>query len=174
MAGLPSQTVRIGAYEYEFTLLPVEVGHPLRWELIALLGEPLLNALGSAAVGKSVGDLEVDKVLAGLSGLFGRLDPKFIMRLQQTFIGVTRYRGLGGEWTELSRTWQLHFSGKYHDLDQLTLAHLRANYLGFLDDSPAWRALLRAGQQALSGVQSRTISSPTGTSGVSSVASGSA
>lgn len=173
MTGLPTQAVHIGSFDYEFTLLQVEVGHPLRWDLIGLLGEPLMQALAGAVAGKDIGDLEVDKVLSGLSSLFRRLDPKFVMRLQQTFIGVTRYRGLGGEWTELGQTWQLHFAGKYHELDQLTWAHLRGNYLGFLDDSVVWPALVRAGQRALSAVRSRTTSPSTGTSGESSVASAS-
>jgi hypothetical protein len=174
MMGLPAHTVRIGSHEYEFNLLPVEVGHPLRWELIGLLGEPLLQALAGAAEGKGLGDMEVDKVLAGLSGVFRRLDPKFVMRLQQTFVSVTRYRGLGGEWTDLGRTWVVHFAGKYHELDQLTFEHLKANYLSFLDDSAGWQALVRAGQRALSGATSPSTSHATGMSGASSVASGTA
>lgn len=174
MAGLSAHTARIGSFEYEFNLLPVEIGHPLRWELIGLLGEPLLQSLAGAAEGKGLGELEVDKVLSGLAGLFQRLDPKFVWRLQQTFVNVTRYRGLGGEWTELSRTWQVHFAGKYHELDQLTFAHLKANYLAFLDDSAGWQALVRAGQRALSGAPFPSTSPSTGTSGASSVATGSA
>ena len=174
MPGLSSKAVRIGSFEYEFTLLPVETGHPLRWELIALFGEPLLHTLAGIVAGNSIGDVKVEQALSGLSSVLGRLDPRFIMRLQQTFIAATNYRGPGGEWTGLSQTWQLHFAGKYHELDQLTWAHLRFNYLSFLDDSTVWPALVRAGQRALSVVQSQTTSPSTGTSGVSSVATGSA
>lgn len=174
MPGLPTHRASIGGFEYEFPLLQVEVGHPLRWELIGLLGEPLMHALGTVVEGKGLGDLNVETLLSGLSGLFARLDPKFVLRLQLTFVNVTRYRGLGGEWTGLSQTWQLHFAGKYHELDQLTFAHLKANYLSFLDDSDGWKALVRAGQRALSGAQSLSTSPSTGTSGASSVATGSA
>lgn len=174
MTGLAAHHVRIGGFDYEFNLLPVEEGHPLRWELIALLGESLMGSLGTLLAGKSVGELEVDKLLGGMSGLFTRLDPKFVLRLQVTFINRTRYRAPGGQWVEVGATWQVHFAGRYHELDQLTFAHLRANYLSFLDASPAWQALRRAGQQALSGVRSPSTSPSTGTSGASSVASGSA
>jgi hypothetical protein len=173
MAGLSAHQVRIGGYDYEFHLLPVEVGHPLRWELIGLLGEPLIAGLGSMAAGKSVGDLDVDKLLVGLSGLFSRLDPRFVLRLQQTFVEHTRYRQVGGQWVDLSATWMVHFAGRYHELDGLTWAHLRANYLGFLDDSTVWQAVRRAGSQVLSAAQSRSTSASTGTSGASSVASAS-
>lgn len=173
MTGLPAHHVRIGGFEYEFHLLPVEVGHPLRWELIALLGESLVAGLASLVSGKSLGDLEVDKLLAGMPGLFARLDPKFVMRVQQTCVAHTRFRQLGGQWVDLGAAWQVHFAGRYHELDQLTWSHLRANYLGFLDESPVWQALRRAGQQALSAAQSRTTSPSIGTSGGSSVASAS-
>jgi hypothetical protein len=174
MAGLPAHSIRVGGFEYEFNLLPVEDGHPLRWELIALLGESLMGSLGSLMTGKSVADLEVDKLLGGLSGLFARLDPKFVLRAQLTFIRQTRYRAPGGQFVDLSATWQVHFAGRYHELDQLTFAHLRANYLSFLDDSPVWQALSRAGLQVLSAAQSRSTSPSTGISGASSVASGTA
>lgn len=174
MVGLAQQVVRIGACEYECTLLSVEVGHPLRWELIAMLGEPLVGALGQLATGKSLGDLNVESVLLGLSATLSRLDPRFVLRLQQTFVQATRFRQPGGQWVELSAAWQIHFAGKYHELDQLTAAHLRANYLGFLDDSATWQALSRAGHQVLSAAQSRTTSQPIGTSGASSAVSGSA
>jgi hypothetical protein len=174
MTGLAAHHARIGGFEYEFNLLPVEVGHPLRWELIGMLGESLMGSLGSLVAGKSVGDLEVDKLLAGMSGLFARLDPKFVLRLQLTLIQHTRYRAPGGQFVDLGATWQVHFAGRYHELDQLTFAHLRANYLSFLDDSPAWQALHRAGLQVLSAAPSRSTSASTGTSGASSVASGTA
>lgn len=173
MTGLAAHHVRIGGFDYEFHLLPVEVGHPLRWELIGTLGEPLVAGLGSMAAGKSLGDIEVDKLLGSLSGLFSRLDPKFVLKLQQTFVAHTRFRQPGGQWVDLGAAWLVHFAGRYHELDQLTWSHLRANYLGFLDDSAAWQALRRAGQQALSAAQSRTTSPLTGTSGGSSVASAS-
>lgn len=173
MAGLIGGSIRIGTHEYEFDLLPVEKGLPLRWELIGMMGEPLLQSLAGVLAGsQSIGDLDVDKVLASMSALFSRLDPGFVYKLQETFVAHTRYRG-AGDWTPLSRTWQVHFAGKYHELDALTWAHLRANYLSFLDDSDVWQAIRRAGQQALSAAQSRRNSSQTGTSGASSVASAS-
>lgn len=176
MAGLPQHSVKIGAFEYSFALLPVETGHPLRWELIAFLGEPLVAAIAGmvakaeAGAAVSFGDADVETLLAGLSRLFTRLDPKFVWKLQQTFIAATLYRAAGGEWTELSKAATIHFAGRYHDLDQLTFAHLRANYLGFLDDSAVFQALFRAGRQALSAAKSRSTSPSTGTSGASSVA----
>ena len=175
MAGLTGPTVRIGAHDYQFDLLPVEQGHPLRWELIGMLGEPLLQSLAGIAEGKSVAELNVETILKGLSGLFSRLDPRFVWRLQEVFVSHTRYRGRApdAEWVQLAKTWQVHFAGRYHELDQLTWAHLRANYLGFLDDSGVWQALSRAGQQALSAAKSRATSPSTGTSGASSVASAS-
>lgn len=176
MAGLLGPEIRIGAHEYRLTLLPVEVGLPLRWELIALLGEPLLQSIAgvveSLEAGKGLGELNVETALAKIGGLFNRLDPKFIYRLQQTFVGKTEYRGQG-QWTNLERTWEVHFVGKYHELDVLTWAHLRANYLSFLDDSGVWQAMSRAGQQVLSAAKSRATSPSTGTSGGSSVASAS-
>lgn len=168
--GLPSHSVTIGGFEYEFTVLPVESGHPLRWELIALLGEPLLQAGAAATMGKGWEDLDVPKVLGELSRLFSRLEPAFVLKLQKVFIGVTKYRGPGGEWTPLERTWMLHFAARYHELDALTWAHLRVNYLGFLDDSAVWQEFLRVGRQVWSAAQSLTTSRSTGTSGASSVA----
>jgi hypothetical protein len=176
MAGLIGPTIRIGAHEYRFNLLSVEEGLPLRWELIAMLGEPLLQSLAGAVVsieaGKGIGELNVESTLSKLSGLFNRLDPRFVFRVQQTFVRATEYRG-AGEWTNLERTWQVHFVGKYHELDLLTWAHLRANYLSFLDDSDVWQMMSRAGQQVLSAAKSRATSPSTGTSGGSSVASAS-
>ncbi|HEV7717118.1 MAG TPA: hypothetical protein VGO53_16085 [Steroidobacteraceae bacterium] len=154
--------------------MPVEIGHPLRWELIGFLGEPLLQAAAAMVEGKSVADTKVETLLVGLSGLFSRLDPRFVLRLQQTFINVTQYRSAGNDWIALAKTWPLHFAGKYHELDALTWAHLRANYLSFLDDSEGWRAFLRVGQRALSGATSPGTSPSTGTSGASSVATNSA
>jgi hypothetical protein len=175
MPGLNGPTIRIGAHDYRLTLLQVEVGLPLRWELIGVFGEPLLQSMAGIVekleAGKTMGDLNVEDALSKLAGLFKRVDPRFMYKLQETFVGKTEYRGDGGEWTNLARTWQLHFAGNYHELDQLTWAHLRANYLSFLDDSGVWQAMSHAGHQVLSAARSRPTSPSTGTSGESSVAS---
>lgn len=176
MSGLIGPELRIGAHDYRITLLNVEVGSPLRWELIALIGEPLLQTMSgvleSIEAGKGLGDLNVETTLAKLAGLLSRLEPRFMHRLQETFVKSTEYRG-AGDWTRLERTWQVHFAGKYHELDQLTWAHLKANYLPFLDDSGVWAAMYHAGQQVLSAAKFRVTSPSTGTSGGSSVASAS-
>lgn len=174
MPGLSVTTVTIGSYEYECTLLEVGRGHPLRLELIRMCGEPLVAALAQVVRTGSLGDLDVEGVLHGVAGILRNLDPAFIWRMQETFVGSTRFRALGGQFVPLAPAWQLHFAGRYHELDQLTFAHVRANYLSFLADSAAWQALVSAGHQALSAAPSRPSSAPIGTSGASSVATGSA
>jgi hypothetical protein len=167
--GLTGPTVQIGKYEYRVTLLSVEQGHTLRWELIALVGEPLLQSVAKVIETGDVTGLNIEDTLRSLAALFQRLDPRFVYRLQETFVGATEYRG-GGEWTKLANTWNQHFAGKYHELDALTWVHLKVNYLSFLDDSDVWQNLYRVGSQVLSAVKSRHTSPSTGTSGESSVA----
>jgi hypothetical protein len=175
MAGLLVSTITIGSFEYEFTILPTSKGHPLRIELLKLCGEPLVAAIADVLHTGSLGDIDIDGALKGLAGIIARLDPAFVWRMQETFIGSTRFRALGQPtFVDLGPAVDVHFAGKYHELDQLTFAHLKVNYLPFLGDSAVWQALVSAGRQALSDVQSRRTSRRTGTSGASSVASGSA
>lgn len=175
MAGLLVSTITIGGFEYEYTMLPTGKGHPLRLELLKLCGEPLVAAIASVLYSGSLGELDIDGALKGLAGIIGRLEPAFVWRMQETFIAATRFRALGQPtFVALAPAVDVHFAGKYHELDQLTFAHLKVNYLPFLADSGVWRALVSAGRQALSDVQSRATSPKTGISGASSVATGSA
>lgn len=174
MAGLAQSTVRISGFEYECTLLQVAVGHPLRWELIKLLGDSLVHAIGGFLDG-GLAEVKVEALLPGLAQLFRRLEPAFVMRAQLEFVKQTRCRELGAtQWVGLSDVWEVHFAGRYDALDQLTWHHLRQNYLSFLADSAGWSALISAGEKVLSGSRSPKASQPTTTSGASSAASDSA
>lgn len=175
MVGLQGGEVLIGQHLYQFSLLPVAQGHPLRWEMISVLGQSLMRALAQAAAGGGLGETKVESILGDLASVLERLDPKFVLRLQKTFIDVTSYKDVGGgQWVDLSKTWEVHFAGRYHELDMLTWAHLKANYLSFLDGSAVWKAVVSAGARALSAAQSQRTSSSTGTSGESSAANVSA
>jgi hypothetical protein len=150
---IEAKTTEIDGVHYRCAMMPGWTAMALFWDLVNLLGEPVVVALTRAFQDDANLDQEVDDVAAkalatAAYSLFSKVDAETGTRLMQRALVGVQAEGVGTTDSALVEKFDEHFRGKSWAALRVFLWSLQVNYRDFLDASGLQNLIPLAGEVA--------------------------
>lgn len=143
-----TQYKEIDGHRYSCTMMPVRKAHQTWVELVAVLGQPVVSAIGRASQDQ---DQQVQELISSAASMaLMNIDAEVADRLLASLFDGVRADGIG-EWEPWDAKFDAHFRGKVFSMYKVWAWSLQVNYQDFLDAARGLglNEMLETGKSAL-------------------------
>lgn len=130
--GIRQAQTTIGDHTYEVSTLGSEKGTEVFARLFQILAPAFATAMSLG--GETLLDADIKAMAVAVKELAAREVPRELSYFVKAFLPTIQWDGgTDGAFVSLAKVYEVHFSGKIHELLQLVWFCCEVNYEGFLD-----------------------------------------